>query len=53
MILEWLAYIRSKNVAVQQEVCVYHIGSKVHTSSLGAQETGLSIRIIYLKKEKL
>ena len=39
MMLEWLAYILRKNVAVQQEVCVNILGVKL---SLGAQETGLS-----------
>ena len=39
MMLEWLAYILRKNVAVQPEVCVIILGVKL---SLGAQETGLS-----------
>ena len=36
MMLEWLAYILRKNVAVQQEVCVIISGVKLN---LGAQET--------------
>ena len=39
MILEWLADILRKNVAVQQGVCVIISGVKL---SLGAQKTGLS-----------
>ena len=39
MMLEWLAYILRRNVAVQQEVCVVILGVKL---SLGAQETELS-----------
>ena len=39
MMLEWLAYILRKNVAVQQEVRVIISAVKL---SLGAQETGLS-----------
>ena len=39
MMLEWLAYILRKNVAVQQGVCYHILGVKL---SLDAQETGSS-----------
>ena len=39
MMLEWLAYILRRNVAVQQEVCLVITEVKL---SLGAQETRLS-----------